>query len=302
MAWRGGRPYAHVMNDFGLAAMFNNVLVGVDGRQGGRDAIALAIRLAARITLAHVAPIETHPVGSDRHAASRKMLNEERAGAAIDAKVLALNGSSAARCLHQLAARRRYDLLVVGACHRGALARRFVGDHTVESLHGAPCAVAIAPNGYTPPSHLARIGVGRDGSPESMQALDAARAIAARTGATIEPVLVLPVQSVPYGQPIEHRWSEVAKQLTAEDLARLGGTDDLGGQVSYGSPGDQLAGFSEEVDLLIVGSRSSGPAGRLFTGSTSDYLARHARCPLLVFPRSADQLPTARPPASQAMS
>ena len=132
-----------------------------------------------------------------------------------------------------------------------------------------------------------------------MQALDAARAIAARTGATIEPVLVLPLQSVPYGQPIEHRWSEVAKQLTAEDLARLGGGDDLEGQVIYGSPGEKLVGFSEEVDLLIVGSRSCGPAGRLLTGSTSDYLARHASCPLLVFPRSADQLPAARPPASR---
>ena len=37
--------------------MFENILVGVDGRQGGRDAIALAKRLAApdaTITLAHV--------------------------------------------------------------------------------------------------------------------------------------------------------------------------------------------------------------------------------------------------------
>ena len=37
--------------------MFKNVLVGVDGRQGGHDAIALARRLAApdaTITLAHI--------------------------------------------------------------------------------------------------------------------------------------------------------------------------------------------------------------------------------------------------------
>jgi nucleotide-binding universal stress UspA family protein len=272
--------------------MFNKTLVGVDGRQGGRDAIALAVRLAApggRITLAHVDPIETHPSGSDRRAASEKMLSDERARAAIEARTLAFHGSSAARGLHQLAACRRYDLLVVGSCHRGALGRRFAGDHTVGSIHGAPCAVAIAPSGYTPPSNLARIGVGRDGSPESMQALEAARAISARTGATIESILVLPVQSIPYGQPIEHRWSEVAKQLTAEDLARLGGVDDLDGQVSYGSPGEELARFSEDVDLLIVGSRSGGPVGRLFTGSTSNYLARRARCPLLVFPRRANR-------------
>jgi nucleotide-binding universal stress UspA family protein len=282
--------------------MFNNVLVGVDGRQGGRDAIALATRLAApgrRITLAHVDPIEAHPTGSDRHAASKKMLSDERARAAIEAKILAFAGSSAARGLHQLAACRRYDLLVVGSCRRGALGRRFAGDHAVESVHGAPCAVAIAPRGYRPTPNLARIGVGRDGSPESMQALEAARAIAARMGATIEPVLVLPVQSVPYGQPIEHRWSEVAKQMTPEDLARLGGVGDLDGRVNYGSPGEELARFSEDVDLLIVGSRSCGPVGRLFTGSTANHLARRVHCPLLVFPRSANRSDASDPIASQ---
>ena len=39
--------------------MFTNVLVGVDGRQGGRDAIALAKQLAdsdARMVFGHVGP------------------------------------------------------------------------------------------------------------------------------------------------------------------------------------------------------------------------------------------------------
>jgi nucleotide-binding universal stress UspA family protein len=43
------------------------------------------------------------------------MLSDERARAGIDAKLLALHGSSAAGCLHRLAARRHYDLLVAGA-------------------------------------------------------------------------------------------------------------------------------------------------------------------------------------------
>jgi nucleotide-binding universal stress UspA family protein len=295
-----GHTLEHMKNSQ-RAAAFNKVLVGVDGRQGGRDAIALAMRLAApgaRITLVHVDPVETHPNGSDPRALARQMLSDERVRAAIEARLLAVTGSSAASALHQLAARRRHDLLVVGACHRGALGRRIVGDQAVESLNGAPCAVAIAPTGYAPPSRLTRIGVGRDGSPESTAALAAARAIATRTGATIEPLIVLPVQSIPYGQPIEHRWSEVGKQLTPADLARLG-SDDLDGRVSYGSPGEELACLSEEVDLLIVGSRSSGPVGRLFSGSTSNYLARHARCPLLVFPRSADHVPARRRVASR---
>jgi hypothetical protein len=44
--------------------------------------------------------------------------------------------------------------------------------------------------------------------------------------------------------------------------------------------------LSYEVDLLVVGSRGYGPAGRLFHGSVSNYLVRHAACPLLVLPRA----------------
>ncbi len=270
--------------------MFNNVLVGVDGHQGGRDAIALARQLAApgaRITLGHVDPVGTAK-GADRNGDSHKMLSDERAAAGIDAKILVLHGSSVAHVLRRLSASRRYDLLVLGACHRGPLGRLVAGDHTIQSLKDAQCAVAIAPHGHVPVPRLSRVGVGWDGSPEAARALEAAQAIAASTGATIEPLLVLPRQSLPYGEPIQHRWSDVAKQLTPEDLARLGGIDDLDSRVSYGSPGEQLACFSEDVDLLIVGSRNSGTARRLFTGSTSNYLAGRARCPLLVYARSAD--------------
>ena len=269
--------------------MFINVLVGVDGRQGGRDAIALAQRLAgpgARVTLAHVDAIETTN-GAGRHSDSHEMLSSARAGADIDAKLLVLHDSSVAHALHQLTASRQHDLLVVGACHRGAIGRRVARDHTIESLKDAGCAVAIAPPGHVPTSAISRIGVGWDGSREAARALQAAKTLAAKTGAMIEPLVVLPRQSLPFGEPIQHRWADVAKQLTPEDLARLDGIDDLKGQVSYGSPGEELARFSEQVDLLIVGSRNSGPVGRLFTGSTSNYLARHARRPLLVYPRSA---------------
>lgn len=268
--------------------MFSNILVGVDGRQGGRDAIALAGQLAApgaRVTLAHVSPIEASD-GADRDGDSHSMLSDERARAGIEARILAVPGSSVAHALHQLTTRRDYDLLVVGSCHRGAIARHVAGDNTIQTLKDARCAVAIAPQGYAAASEMSRVGVGWDGSPEAAHALEAAQAIAARTGGTIEPLLVLPRQSLPYGEPIHHRFSEVAQQLTSEDLERLGGLDGLDGQVRYGSPGEQLVCFSEDLDLLTVGSRNSGPLGRLLTGSTSNHLARHAQCPVLVFPRS----------------
>jgi nucleotide-binding universal stress UspA family protein len=234
--------------------MFNDVLVGVDGRLGGRDAIALARLLAApgsSLTFAHV---YDGPVGGG---------------------------------LHRLAEQRKSDLLVVGSCHRGMLGRAFLGDAR-RALNGAPCAVAIAPNGYSSSTtRLSRIGVGCGRSAESSEALHAAHALAARHGATIKALTVVSVQDIPYGEPIPEQWPKIAGQLVVDELHRLDDLQGVEGDATYGDPGEELAAFSAGLDLLIVGSRSYGPLDRLFNGSTSNYLERHSRCPLLVLPRSA---------------
>jgi nucleotide-binding universal stress UspA family protein len=232
--------------------MFSNVLVGADGRQGGRDAVALATRLAPPDAATTIAQVD-RPVG---------------------------------RGLHDLAERDGADLLVIGSSERGLLRRLFLGNHTVQSLNGAPCAVAIAPSGYAATPHpLATIGVGWDGSPESEQAVAAARELAARFGATVKALAVVSLQHIPYDEPIPDNWPEVAKELMDDQRRRLRGLDDVEADVSYGEPGEELWRFGEELDLLIVGSRGYGPISRLIHGSTSNYLARRAPCPLVVLPR-----------------
>ena len=74
---------------------------------------------------------------------------------------------------------------------------------------------------------------------------------------------------------------------------------DVDGRAVYGLPGEELAAFGEQVDLLVVGSRSYGPVKRLVLGSTSNFLQRHARCSLLVLPRTAASAAQVKP-ASQA--
>jgi nucleotide-binding universal stress UspA family protein len=70
--------------------------------------------------------------------------------------------------------------------------------------------------------------------------------------------------------------------------------------------GTTLVDFGAQADLLVVGSRSYGPIGRLINGSTSNYLERHARCPLLILPRDAACVSAYRPsdhmPPSSHMS
>ena len=95
------------------------------------------------------------------------------------------------------------------------------------------------------------------------------------------------------GAAIPEHWPRVAARLVADQRQRVGELEGLQGDAIAGDPGEELAAFSAELDLLIAGSRSYGPLGRLFAGSTSNYLARHAHCPLLVLRRSARSSPRA---------
>jgi nucleotide-binding universal stress UspA family protein len=292
--------------------MFSNVVVGIDGRAGGRDAVALAKRLSAagaRITLAHVyggnilirsgAALVLAPGGEK----SEQLLMRERTAASLDAELKSYGAASVGRGLHAVAQRQNADVLVIGSCHRGALGRTFLGDDSQGTLNGAPCPVSIAPAGYLETQdQLAHVGVGYDASPESGQALALARRIAAHHGSAIRALSVVSLQSIPYGEPIPVDWPEVAQGLVDGERKRFQEVDDVDGDASYGEPSEELARFSEELDLLIVGSRGYGPMGRLLNGSTSTYLARRTQCPLLVVPPAAatSQLPAARPLRAQA--
>jgi nucleotide-binding universal stress UspA family protein len=278
--------------------LLTNVLVGVDGRTGGRDAIGLAKQLAAPdapIRLAHVysdawmlgraAPI----VLTAGREFSEALLAGEREGAAIQAGLISWPSRSVGRGLHELAELHEADLLVVGSHARGVAGGLLPRNRTLAALNGAPCAVAIAPSGYAEhKGRLATVGVGHDGSPESEQALEAARELAGRHQAAISALAVVSLQSIPDGEQLPpHNWTAVTDRLIREERERLQDLDGVHGDAVYGEPSDELARFGEDLDLLIVGSRGYGPVGRLINGSTSTYLARHATCPLLVLPRQA---------------
>jgi nucleotide-binding universal stress UspA family protein len=51
-----------------------------------------------------------------------------------------------------------------------------------------------------------------------------------------------------------------------------------------GDPGGSIAAAAEaeRADLVVVGTRGRGSAGRMLLGSVSDHVVRHAACPVLV--------------------
>ncbi len=277
--------------------MFENVIVGVDGRPNGRDAIALAMRLLAdggKLTLANIHGGATNPVHAstpgrltEEKEASHALLERERAEAEVQAELISYAASGPGRGLHGLAEEQHADLLVVGSCSRGPVGRVLLGDDTRGSLNGASCAVAVATRGYAEhPVPIAAIGVGYDGSPESEMALSRARKVAERYHAVVR---ALEVVSIPnyaftgFGAPA---LGDGIEKMLAEANERMAAIEGVEGRAVYGLAGEELAAFGDEVQLLLVGSRGYGPVKRLIVGSTSDYLQRHARCSLLVLPRA----------------
>jgi nucleotide-binding universal stress UspA family protein len=277
--------------------MFKNVVVGVDEHHGGRDAITLASRLIeadGEVTLAYVYSGDAH-LWRDSGAAydgverdrALELLANARDQAGINAHLRCAGAPSVGRGLHELAEAAGADLLIVGSSRRGLLGRVLLGDDTRAALNGAPCAIAIAPSGYgDEPSVIREIGVGYNGSGESEHALEVARKLATAHGAKLSafeavslPAYLFAGGPAPVDAPIE--------DMVKDARERLAALDGVEPHAAYGNPAEELAVYSASLDLLIVGSRDYGPVGRFVHGSTTQQLARTARCPLLALTRAA---------------
>jgi len=273
--------------------MFENVLVGVDGGGGGRDAIALARQLGgerARYLLMNVVSRPALVRGaaiwlaaSCRYA--EELLERERSETGIAAQLATGCDRSPARALHVRALREGSDLVVVGASHRNHLLRLLLGDDAIATVDGSPCAIAVAPSGYRDrPGAWTTIAVGDDGSPQSARALDVARGLSSYHHAAIEAVSVIGPENLSYRELVLPDWSPAADRLADSRQAQLNATRGVHGRVLHGDAVDVLADLSDEVDLLIVGTRGQGRLGRLINGSTARRLAARTRCPLVILP------------------
>ena len=146
---------------------------------------------------------------------------------------------------------------------------------------------------------MREIGVGYDGSPESEHALRVARQLATELGTKLSAFEAaafrapsLDAALLPLSDAVDALVDQARNRI-----ASLGGVEP---HAAYGQPAEELAVYSASLDLLIVGSRGYGPLGRLIHGSTSQELARRARCPLLVLPRSAPTSEEPEPPERRA--
>lgn len=286
------------------------ILIGFDGSSHGDDALAFGRVLAraagadaeAIVAIAYkpVIPKDSSGTESDyqarlRYEAEQELERARALAPELPAAAFRTVRGSVAKALHELAEELGADAIVVGTSHRGALGRVWAGSATEQVLHGAPCAVAVAPVGYAElpeeRRRLARVGVAYDGSPEAKVALSAAIALAQAAGAKIVPISVVDLRTpttIAYGY---EKYVEAVRELVAVELREAGeevaGAADVELIEREGEPAQELAKASEEVDLLVAGSRGYGPLKRVLLGSVSARLVREAHGPLLLLPRGA---------------
>jgi nucleotide-binding universal stress UspA family protein len=285
--------------------MFKRVVVGCDGTHEGRDAVALGQKIAsatgAGLSLVGVFPPWLFPVPgtTDRHtlrAETERRLRDERRLLAPEAVVEAVADGSVPRALRHYAERWHADLVVIGSDVHSPDGQATVGRRGRQLLAGGPFAVAIARKGlHRNPVGLDTIGVGYDGGPESVVALELAAHLARESGARIS-VLSVVEDRVPALAPREWigtkdwtRFWETERehaQLRVESaVAPLGVPFEV--RAVVGDPGLQLRGMSETVDLMVVGSRRWGTLARLASGSVAETLVAGSHCSVLVTRRPA---------------
>jgi len=244
-----------------MSPMYRTILVGYDGRESGTDALALAQGLAAveGASLVLCVALELDPLATPAAAYERAMAEAEerltteaaRTLGASDFRLRVFGGVSPPRALHEVAEDERADVIVLGSTHRHGLGRVVPGSVAERLLHGAPCAVLVAPSGFASRAEfeLRSVGVGYDGRTEGGHARAVAEALARELGAELTTITV---------------------------------------EEGEGDPAEVLVERSRDLDLLVVGSRGYGPIRHALVGNVSWDVLRSAACPVLVVPRSAE--------------
>ncbi len=287
--------------------MSGKIIIGYEPTPQGEDALALgrlfAEILAATPIVATALPWRQSMVGSaDLERALEADTTEIFAVARerlrpLEAETRAIADPSPASALFDLAESEQASLVVVGSTHRGRAGRVLPGNVGESLLHGAPCAVGVAPMGFAGEEdrRALRIAVAFDGSAEAWAALETGIGLAERTHGSlglltvIEPprygtVTSMAILSVAEFHDLERREKERVQQL---GLHRVPRGLEVESRLLSGDAGVVLAEASAEFDLLVAGSRGYGPLRRTILGSASTKLVRTAPCPVLVLPRGA---------------
>jgi nucleotide-binding universal stress UspA family protein len=289
--------------------MSGKIMIGFEPTEQGEDAVALAEVLcevlAATPVVVQVMPWPRYLMDAEDYEAALAEATKTSFAtlrdrlAPLNPQTRAVADPSAAEALYALAEQERASLLVIGSTHRGSVGRTLLGSVGESLLHGAPCAVAVAPKGFAAREarRVLELGVAFDGSPESWTALETAIGLSERLHAKLKVFTVAEVGHYGYATSLsvltaaEFHDYELEDKQRILDLAlnRAPAGLPIEGRPLRGSAAPALteAAAASDLDLLVLGSRGYGPIKRTLLGSVSAAVIRSAPCPVLVLPRAA---------------
>ena len=273
------------------------IVVGVDGSTGSRVALRWAARTAeARgdalraVTAWHYPARAGSPIGPTELPAAEEMdrqsderlravLREELDAAAERVEVEVGRGPTASVLLGA-AARPGVAMLVLGARGLGGFDGLLLGSVSQQCVEHSPCPIVVLRGEHVPSNGPIVVGLdGSDGATRALEwAIDLAEATDTKVVAVHAPhstdgTKVLDVAAEALDQwcaPFRHRKVALAMRIEAGDARAA----------------IEHAADVTDASLLVVGTRGLGPVRGLLLGSVAGYIARHARRPIAVVPRS----------------
>jgi nucleotide-binding universal stress UspA family protein len=137
-------------------------------------------------------------------------------------------------------------------------------------------------------SQLETILLATDGSPASEPASEQAIDLATQVQARLLVMSVLAAASRPSEAPTGQALVDSRDSLTAKAQAIVQRAKAAGANATFlvweGEAGEAIvaAADAENADLIVVGSHGRSGVSRFLIGSVSDYVVRHAHCPVMV--------------------
>jgi nucleotide-binding universal stress UspA family protein len=288
----------------------NRIVVGIDGSDGGRHALAWAVAEAARrgatLEAVHVwtPPVAVAPLGAvalpgdeeafeeAAHATIAALVAEvadQAATGGVTIEEVVVQGHATTVLLERAEAA---DLLVVGSRGHGAFLGLLLGSIAHQCLHHATGPVAVVPPTAEVPADGAVV-VGVDGSEESWAA---ARWATEEAGIRNGRLLVVHGWWTPYAVPPVGMAIAPDNSLEFEADAQRLLADMMDGIVEQAAhkPGEVVLEAVEEVAakavidrsegaaMVVVGSRGRGGFKGLLLGSVSQQVVHHAHCATVV--------------------
>lgn len=284
------------------------MIIGYDPGHAGDDAVRLGRLLAEVLNSKPIVltamPWPAFPMDSEELQRRVDESTEEHFAtvreqlSGLDVETRGAATPSIAGALDLLAEQEDATIIILGSSHRGPVGRTLLGSVGESLIHGATCAVAVAPRGYAERENprLHRIAVAFDGTAEASVALETAIGIAERCHGELTVITIADFPNYGYAAA----WGILATgefhDFEREDKERLVelalGRGPTGipchARLLTGRAGPLLTEASTEFDLLVTGSRAYGPLHRTLLGSTTRKLIRSSACPVLVLPRGVD--------------